>query len=574
MTAAGSASAAKAPLHPPVHQPAHQLPTSPDGFAVASDELAKRRPLRNARLQQIAALLQARQMPTAHQELTTYLAQQPDDPDALSLMARLQVQLGRRADAIALLQRCLAAAPDFSAARFNLAHLLFQSHQLSAALVELDHLLVLADAQHPLFLQMKANVLEAMGEVQAALTICEALASAHPTRAASWIRLGHALRACGQAAMGITAYRQAIACEPACGVAWWGLAGLKTFRFDPADVAAMEAQVARTDIAAEDRHALQFALGKAYEDAGAYARAFELLETANNALRLRINYDPDTLSAGVATNKTLFTPAFFAHRAGSGSQAADPIFVLGRPRSGSTLVEQILASHSAIEGTAELPYITDLAARLNPKPGPAFGTDYLRALAQLDAAELKRLGDAYLAQARTHRKTDRPYFIDKNPANFAHIGLIQLILPQAKIIDVRRHPAACCLSIFKLYSAKGRLRLPELGRFYRDYVRLMAHFDAVLPGKVHRVHYESLVAQPQSEVHSLLDHLGLPFEAACLRFYETERSVRTPSSEQVRRPLSAEAVDHWRHFEPYLATLIDSLGSVHTAYPQVPDDLR
>lgn len=549
-------------------------PASPDSFALASDELAKRRPLRDPRLLNISALIQARQMPPAYQDLSSYLAQQPKDPDALSLMARLQVQLGRRAEAMALLERCLAQAPGFTAARFNLAHLLVQSHQLNAALAELDRLLVLADAAHPLFLQMKANVLEAMGEVDAALTICNALATAHPTRVACWIRLGHALRASGQAPQAIAAYRRAIQCQPSCGVAWWALAGLKTFRFDPADVETMATQLARPETAAEDRHALQFALGKAYEDLGAYGQAFELWEAANSALRLRISYDPNTLSAGVATNKTLFTPAFFAQRAGSGCQAPDPIFVLGRPRSGSTLVEQILASHSAIEGTAELPYISDLAARLNPKPGPAFGTDYLRALAQLDPAELKRLGDEYLERTRLHRKTGRPFFIDKNPANFAHIGLIQLILPQAKIIDVRRHPAACCLSIFKLYSAKGRLRLPELGRFYRDYVQLMAHFDAVLPGKIHRLHYESLVAQPETDVHSLLDHLGLPFEAACLRFYETERSVRTPSSEQVRRPLSSEAVEHWRHFESQLGPLIDSLGSVHTTYPEVPGDLR
>jgi tetratricopeptide (TPR) repeat protein len=566
MTAAGTASV-----------PANAAPqpsASPDAFALASDALARRRPLRQQALVRASHLIGARQMAPAHLELSTFLAQHPDDADALSLMARLQVQLGRRADAIAWLERCLAQAPDFAAARFNLAHLLFQSHQLTAARAQLERLLVGDDVAHPLFLQLKANVLEAMGDVGAALTLCEALATAHPTRAACWIRLGHALRASGRATQAIDAYRQAIACQPDSGVAWWGLAGLKTYRFEPADLQTMAAKLADANTPAEDRHALQFALAKGCEDAGDHAQAFALWEAANTALRQRIQYDPNTLSAGVATNKTLFTPAFFAQRAGSGCQAPDPIFVLGRPRSGSTLVEQILASHPAIEGTSELPYLPDLAARLNPQPGPAFGSDYLRALAQLDPMQLKRLGDEYLERAAVHRQSDRPLFIDKNPANFAHIGLIQLILPQAKIIDVRRHPAACCLSIFKLYSAKGRLQLPELGRFYRDYVQLMAHFDAVLPGRVYRLHYEALVAQPEAEVRSLLAHLGLAFDPACLRFYETERSVRTPSSEQVRRPLTRDAVDHWRQYEAQLGPLIDSLGSVYSAYPEVPGELR
>jgi hypothetical protein len=319
---------------------------------------------------------------------------------------------------------------------------------------------------------------------------------------------------------------------------------------------------------------MQFALAKAFEDLGAYDRSFEQYAKANAATRLRIEYDPNTLSSGVAANKALFTSEFLRSRGGVGCKMRDPIFILGRPRSGSTLVEQILSSHSAIEGTAELPYITLLASRLEQRESTTYGTDYLKVLAGMEPAALTALGEEYIVDTRVHRKLDRPFFIDKKPGNFAHIGLIHLILPNAKIIDARRHPAASCLSMFKHYSSKGRIRLAELGRFYRDYVELMAHFDRVLPGRIHRVIYEDMIADPEAEVRRLLDYLDLPFEESCLRFYETKRTVLTPSSEQVRRPITGEAVDYWRNFEPWLGTLITSLGSVFTEYPSVPEELR
>jgi hypothetical protein len=292
-------------------------------------------------------------------------------------------------------------------------------------------------------------------------------------------------------------------------------------------------------------------------------------------MRVRISYDPDTLSSGVAVNKTIFTSEFLKSRSSAGCPAPDPIFVLGRPRSGSTLIEQILSSHSAIEGLAELPYITTLAGRLENRDGAIpYGTEYLRALEKMEPQGLMALGEEYMRTTQGHRKLGRPFFIDKKPANFSHVGMIMLILPNAKIIDARRHPAASALSMFKQYSSKGRLRLTELGRFYRDYVELMAHFDRVAPGRIHRVHYENMVADPDTEVRRLLDHLGLPFEESCLRFYETKRTVLTPSSEQVRKPISSEAVDHWRNYEPWLGPLIRGLGSVFTEYPAVPEELR
>jgi hypothetical protein len=351
---------------------------------------------------------------------------------------------------------------------------------------------------------------------------------------------------------------------------------MKTVRFREADVDAMLAQLERRDIGADDRITLQFSLGKAHEDAGRYEQAFTQYDQANATMRKRISYDAATLTNGVAANKALFTPAFVQARRGWGCQAPDPIFILGRPRSGSTLVEQMLASHSAIEATAELPYVTALAARLGGAlPGrPAYGTEYLRPLAAMSAAALAELGDDYLRSARLHRRLGRPFFIDKKPANFTHVGLIHLMLPNAKIIDVRRHPAGCCWSMFRTFSSKGRLRLDELGRFYRDYVALMAHFDSVLPGRVHRVIYEDLVRDPEAETRKLLDYLGLPFEPACLRFHESGRTILTPSSEQVRQPINSAAVEHWKHFEPWLGALVESLGSVMAAYPAVPEELR
>jgi tetratricopeptide (TPR) repeat protein len=548
-------------------------PARPDAFAQASARLGAQRPVRDTRLQRVAAAIQGNLLPLAEKDLADHLAAHPDDPDALNLQARLSVRQGRTAEAITQLARCLAKAPGFAAARYNLAHLLFQAHHYAQALQETEVLLG-SDPGNPLFLLLKANILEGVGDGEQALALCEQLAAQSPNRVDTWVRCGHARRAMGRQDESIAAYRRAIALRPECGAAWWSLANLKTVRLTDADVAAMEVQLKRQDLPADDRIPLQFALAKALEDQADYERAFAQYEAGNGAMRLRIDYDPGTLSAGVARNKALFTPGFFQSRKGAGCPSPAPIFVLGRPRSGSTLVEQILASHSAIEGTAELPYITDMAARLDPHPGPAYGTGYLDVLAAMSPTDLAELGESYLHSAQAHRRLGRPHFLDKRPANFTHIGMIHLMLPNAKIIDVRRHPVGCCLSMLKSYSIKGRLSLPELGRFYRDYVELMAHFDAVLPGRIHRVIYEDLVADPEAEVRRLLAYLGLPFEEGCLRFYETERTMSTPSSEQVRRPISAGAVDHWRRFEPWLGPLIDSLGSVHTGYPAVPPELR
>jgi tetratricopeptide (TPR) repeat protein len=544
-------------------------------FARATAELGTKRPLRDPHLRRIVSDMREGNAQAVGKALLAHLAESPNDADALFLMARALYRQDRREEALEYLQRCLEAAPDFTAARCEYAKQLAEMNRYAAALAELDILLA-EDPANPLFRQMMAGVLGNIGDNAQSTALYEALAEENPDRAECWIAYGHALRVSGSSQQSIAAYRRAIAARASSGQAYWSLANLKTFRFDPADIAAMHEELVKADLSPSDRAGFQFALGKAYEDQGDIKRAWDQYAAVNAAMRLNSTYNPDALTAAVTANKTLFTPAFLRSREGWGCQAPDAIFILGRPRSGSTLVEQILSSHSAIEGTAELPYIGNLAKRLARRQGlgVVLDTDALSALASLDRDAVTALGEEYLGYARVHRRLGRPFFIDKKPDNYLFTGMIHLILPNAKIIDARRNPADSCLSTFKLYSAAGRLRMTELGRSWREYAELMAHFDRVLPGKVHRVIYENMVADPETEIRRLFDYLELPFEEGTLRFYETKRTILTPSSEQVRRPITKEAVDYWRRFEPWLGPLMKSLGSVLSEYPEIPTELR
>ena len=488
------------------------------------------------------------------------------------MLAEVAARLRRYQDAENLLARCLELAPSFAAARHQHALVLHRMNRAAEALCEIDGLLA-AEPHHPAYRNLKAAILGRIGELEHSIEIYGELLAAHPKQPKLWMSYGHALKTGGREEESIAAYKRSIGLLPTLGEAYWSLANLKTFRFTGAEIAAMRAELQGADLSDDDRFHMHFALGKAFEDTGAYADSFAHYSEGNRLRRAGIYYSADETTAHVGRCKELMTADFFAARSGCGSAAADPIFIVGLPRAGSTLLEQILASHSLVEGTMELPDIPALAKGFFGKEKRAEGGGYPQALAALSAAECRVLGERYMQDTRIQRKTAAPFFIDKLPNNFMHIGLIQLALPNAKIIDARRHPLGCCLSCFKQHFARGQhfaYSLEDIGRYYRDYVELMAHFDAVLPGRIHRVVYEAMIDDTEAEVRRMLTYCGLPFEEGCMRFYENERAVRTASSQQVRQPIFRSGVDQWRHFEPWLAPLCAILGPVLEAYPQVP----
>ena len=519
-------------------------------------------PSRDPRLLQAAAALNRNDLDVAHPALTGWLAAHPDDPYALRMMAEVAGRLGRYGESERLLRQALAAAPAFDAARFNLALVLHRQSRGEPALTEIDALLH-RQPDNPAFRNLKAAILARNGDHDAAITLYQALLARHPDNGQTWMSLGHALKTVGRGAECIAAYREAVTRRPSLGEAWWSLANLKTLRFTADDVAAMTHALGDPGVSAEDRFHLEFALGKALEDTADYAASFAHYARGNAGRRAMVSWNADGNREHVATARRILTREFFAARAGWGDPAADPIFVVGLPRSGSTLIEQILASHSTVEGTAELPELPAMARRLAEGLPGSRDTRYLDALAGLDANAVAALGGEYLDRTRSQRKTAKPRFIDKLPNNFAFTGLIHLMLPNATIIDARRHPMATGFSAWKQHFARGQTwsyDLGEIGRYYTDYVALMAHFDQVLPGRVIRVQHEALVADTEAEVRRLLAACGLGFEAACLAFHENTRAVRTASAEQVRRPISAEGIDHWRNYQPWLGDLKATLG--------------
>ena len=498
----------------------------------------------------------------AERILKPYLKEDPFDPHAIRMLAELAGRIGRWGDAEDLLRRAIEIAPGFLAARANLALVLGRTGRPAEALELLDEIFAI-DHEDAGVLNLRAATLGKLGEFAEAIQLYETMLQRTPKQPRLWLSYGHMLKTVGRQADGVAAYRQALAIDPKLGEAWWSLANLKTVQFDERDIIAMNQELKSSDLADVDRMHFDFALGKATHDAGDPEQAFAHYEAAN-AIRLKTQpYDDAKLSRSVDLCLELLTAEFFAKRAG-GYDAPDPIFIVGLPRAGSTLVEQILSSHSLVEGTAELPDIPAMVNKLGPYPS---------ALAKLDDTERDKLGREYLKRAGVQRRTKRPFVIDKLPNNWLFVPFIQLILPNAKIIDARRHPLACCFSNFRQHFARGQpftYNLRDLGRYYSDYVRMMAHIDLVLPGRVHRVIYERMVDDTEGEVRRLLDYCGLDFEPQVLEFYKTDRAVRTASSEQVRRPIYGDATAEWRSYEAHLAPLKEALGTVLEAYPAAP----
>ncbi len=498
----------------------------------------------------------------AERILKPYLKEDPFDAAAIRMLAELAARIGRVRDAEHLLRRAVELAPGWTAARANLATLLGRMGRPAEAMDLLDDIF----AEEPEDLShwnLKAATLGRLGDFEEAITIYKDVLAEDPNCPRVLVSYAHMLKTIGRLQEGIAAYRKAITLNPLLGDAWWGLANLKTVKFNDADIEAMDAALESPKLSDQDRLHIHFALGKALHDAGRADDAFAHYSTGNT-LRLKTHqYRAQTLTRIVDRCIEKFTAQAFADRPG-GCEAPDPIFIVGLPRSGSTLLEQILSSHSLVEGTTELQDVPVLARKVG---------DYPKGMLDLDAATRRELGEEYLKRASVQRRTDRPFFIDKMPNNWLYVPFIQLILPKAKIIDARRHPLSCCFSNFRQHFAHGQdftYDLSGLGLFYSDYVRLMAHIDAVLPGRVHRVIYERMVDDTEAEVRGLLEYCGLEFEPRVLEFYKTERAVRTPSSEQVRRPIYRDATEEWRSYEKYLAPLKEALGPVLQSYPEAP----
>ncbi|HEY6868933.1 MAG TPA: sulfotransferase, partial [Novosphingobium sp.] len=492
--------------------------------------------------------------------LRRFCLAQPNHVEGLRLMAACQVASRAFAAAETLLRHALSLEPDLPRLRFDLAHALFAGRQAEPALAALAPLLE-ADPANPAYRNLLAACLGLLGDDRGAEAINAELAAAFPDNPRVAVNHGHAARTAGGRDTAIAAYRRAITLSPQSGEAWWGLANLKIGVLTDADEAEMRRLLAG-NLPDDDRMRIAYALARRLEDAGHPEAAFALYAQGAALARVRFANETRDYPAELDTVRRLFTPEFLAARADWGCPDPAPVFVVGLPRSGSTLVEQILASHPAIEGTMELPYIGILAGELE-----AAGT--AEALAAATPEQVRGWGEQYLARARIHRRLGRTRFIDKMPNNFRHIGLIRMILPQARIVDVRRHPMAACFSGYKQLFAEGQefsYDLGDLGRYYRHYLATVRHFQAIGPGSVHTLRYEDLVEDTEGQVRALLAALGLPFDPACLRFFENDRAVRTVSSEQVRQPIYRAGLNQWRGFAPWLGPLEEALGDALTGW--------
>ena len=533
--------------------------TEPAEFAERQrDYLASLPPV----LQTVASMIQEGRFLKAENLCRSFLQTNGHHVEAMRMLAEIGVRFSAMDEAEFLLESALVLEPDNAGAHFAYVEVLHKRQKFAQAL-EQAKLLRGKEPDSPQIEMLYANENLAVGNFDEALTVYRQCAAEMPDYPNIQLTLGHALKTVGQQQEAIDAYSKAYQIRPDFGDAYWSLANLKTYQFDDAQIAAMQILEAAATTQLVDRYHLCFALGKALEDRRDYAGSFACFERGNSLKRDEVGYDWRKISKEISLQIEHGTSALFAGLAGSGSLAPDPIFILGLPRAGSTLLEQILASHSQVEGTMELPNILALAHRLDGRRRIDEEARYPSNLGELSPGELTEFGEAYLRDTQIHRKQGTPYFIDKMPNNFRHIGLIHLILPNAKIIDARRGAMGCCFSGFKQLFAEGQeftYGLEEIGHYYADYVGLMDHWNAVLPGKVLKVQYEDVVADVEGQVRRLLDYLGLPFEQACVNFHQTDRAVRTASSEQVRQPIFKSGLDQWENFSPWLDPLRAVLG--------------
>jgi len=545
----------------------HKAQHNKQDFTTANAEFERLSKL-PADLVTVTSLIQENKLFQAEKLCREFLSQQPHHIEAMRLLAVLGMKLFVYDDAEFLLESCVELEPDYWLARLDYVTILHKRQKFEQALEQATILRNMYASNH-VFDIVYANQNVAVGNFDTALEIYDQVIKAQPGFEQTYLSRGHALKTVGRVAEGIDSYRAAYRVRKDFGDAYWSLANLKTYRFGEDEISEMRSQVDNAETGMIDRFHLCFALGKAYEDQGEFAESFAYYERGNQLRKEGLRYDPDRLGAAMKRQAETCTGALFESKAGMGGQYQDPIFVVGLPRAGSTLLEQILASHSQIDGTMELPNIIALAHRLNGRRLVTEEAKYPKILVDLSAEQLQKFADGYIRSTEFHRK-GAPHFVDKMPNNFMHIGLIHLIFPNAKVIDARRHPLACCFSGFKQLFADGQeftYGIEEIARYYKSYVELMAHWDKVLPGKVLRVHYEHVVRDADSEVRRIIAFLDLPFEVSCLNFHQTDRSIRTPSSEQVRQPIYTGALDQWRNFEPFLDVLKTLLATEIDSYP-------
>ncbi len=512
----------------------------------------------------VASLTQENELERAEKLCRAFLQQNRHHPEGMRLLAAIAERLEVSGDAEFLLESCVELAPDFDRGRRDYVNFLLKMQKFEKAHRQAEILLA-RNPGNPEYESMLASATAGIGRHEEAIGMFDRVLATSRRQNTLYVMRGHAQKTIGRLDDAIASYRKAYEIQPGYGDAFWSLANTKTYRFTDAEIAHMQEFEAAPASGTEDRVHLCFALGKAFEDRERYAESFRWYAKGNELKQRTVRHKASHLARRTAAQIETCTEAFFEKLDGAGHPAPDPIFIVGLPRAGSTLLEQILASHSQVDGTMELPNIISLAQRLRGSrrfAGPEGTPAYPAVLEKIDRDYLRRFGEQFIEDTRVYRR-GAPFFIDKNPNNFFHIGLIRAILPNAKVIDARRHPMACCFSGFKQLFGQGQefsYGLTEIGNYYREYVRLMAHWDRVLPGFVLRVQHEDVVDDLETQVRRLLDFCELPFEEACLEFHKTGRSVRTPSSEQVRQPIYRSALQHWRHYEPWLDPLKKALG--------------
>ena len=544
----------------------YRMMAEPDNAAKATEQLSllKQLPLEIVRA---GSLFSDGELSASESILRAYLKNAGEHAEALRLLARIEHQRGMLVEEERLIEAALELSPNYGAAQADYVRVLIDRQKYPKAQEEISALLKLEPGNRD-YLSLYAAACVGLGQHEAAIVTYGKLLAGSTGSAELHVALGHSLQSVGRQKEAIESYHTAAELRPSFGDAYWSLANLKTYRFSESEIAHMRIEEAAPAAYPVDRYHLCFALGKAYEDRGEYAESWQFYERGNHFKRAESRYDPEIIEANTCKQIEVCTPEFFAARSGVGAPNPDPIFIVGLPRSGSTLVEQILASHSRVEGTQELYDIQRILLDLQGARSGLDGPRYPGVLADLAPEDFCRLGELYITDTRAYRK-NKPFFIDKMPNNFRHIGLIHLMLPNAKIIDVRREPMACCFSNLKQLFAAGQeftYIIEDIARYYRNYLDLMRHWDEVLPGKVLRVWYEDVVEDLEGSVSRLLEFCGLEFEPACVQFYKAERSVRTASSEQVRQPIFREGISQWQNYEPWLGPLKDRLGDALIRY--------